>query len=202
MKTWTVLAGALAVLVSACGDENENQEAGSDPPPRPGRSSTTSSVATRDREARPGPVRSVPADAPEVAARPPGQPAGPALSEAELEARRAAERARLEQAEARRAEQRQERVARLMEQIGTRLAENDADGDGFLTEEEISGPMARRFSDHDTNGDGLLDAGEQQAMLEKVAERMRSMPAGRVGGGRRGGTSRRGGAGGFPRRRN
>jgi hypothetical protein len=76
------------------------------------------------------------------------------------------------QAEARRAEERAVRVAEFTERLSTRLGEMDANGDGFLAKEEVSGPLERRFADSDTNSDGFLDATEQAAIFEAMSERM------------------------------
>ena len=53
----------------------------------------------------------------------------------------------------------------------TRLKERDANGDGLLVQNELSGGMQRGFTRADTNGDGSLDATEQQAMIQSIAER-------------------------------
>ena len=80
-----------------------------------------------------------------------------------------------EEEEARRTEKRAERIAQMSEQITVALRKSDANGDGFLAKDEISGPLAHRFDDLDTNDDGYLDANEQEAMMESIKERMSNM---------------------------
>lgn len=108
-----------------------------------------------------------------------------------------------EERAAARAQAREERMARMREQMVARWAERDTDGDGKLSQAELPERMRGRFADFDTNGDGFIDATEQQAMVQRMTERMRE------GGGRgdfrnrdrgdRGRWDRRGG--GFERRR-
>lgn len=73
--------------------------------------------------------------------------------------------------EARRNEQREQRVARVSEQMTARFKERDANGDGVLQQSEVSERMQRGFSRADTNGDGSLDAAEQEAMIQSMSER-------------------------------
>ena len=55
----------------------------------------------------------------------------------------------------------------------------DADGDGRITRDEAPERMKRRFDRIDIDGDGAIDAGEMQA----IAERMRQRRGGRGSGG-------------------
>ena len=98
-----------------------------------------------------------------------------------------------EEREAQRAEQRQQRIARVSEQMTARLKEQDANGDGLLTQNELNGPMQRGFTRADTNKDGSLDATEQQAMVQNISERMGSSDR----SDRRGSDRRNRGGGGF-----
>ena len=89
-----------------------------------------------------------------------------------------------EEQEAKRAEERAERMARFMEQVGSRIMQRDTNKDGLLSKDEIPGPMSRRFEDVDSDGDGFLDADEQKAMLDGLSERMSQFSGGRGRGGR------------------
>ncbi|RYD60120.1 MAG: hypothetical protein EOP83_20210 [Verrucomicrobiaceae bacterium] len=146
---------AAAVLLAAC---NEKQEPTAAQPKQPERSS--SKRFTPDRPAAtpklPPAAQETPAPAPPPATTPKPAPA-PTLSAAEREAQRAA--------------QRQQRIVRVTGQMTTRLKEQDANGDGLLTQNELSGGLQRGFTRADTNGDGLLDATEQQTMIQSIAER-------------------------------
>ena len=48
--------------------------------------------------------------------------------------------------------------------------DNDADGDGMLSREEVSERMLEGFDDNDTNSDGLLDESEIEAMRARMRE--------------------------------
>ena len=52
-----------------------------------------------------------------------------------------------------------------------RIMENDADGDGFLTEEEVPERMMRMLSGADQNGDGVLDRSEVTQAMEARGDR-------------------------------
>lgn len=188
-----ILLGTMALALFSCGEDQETEANTPKPPERSVRTNRRSEWIPRSAEPRAKPPREMPAAPPEVAVQPLAkeQPA-PAESSAE--------------AEARRAEERERRVVGMLENIATRMQENDADGDGLLSKAELQGPMASRFSDLDANGDGFLDEAEQQAMLEKIASRMNEQSsrwgseAGRRGPGGRGPGGR--GPGGGKRRRN
>lgn len=195
MKTklpWMVVA---AVLLAAC---NEKKEAAAAESKLPAKRFSPAALASQPHnppapEAEPEPAPEAPpvaqqtpppAPTPVAPATPKPAPA-PTLSAAEREAQRA--------------EQRQQRIARASEQITTRLKEQDANHDGFLTQNELSGPMQRGFTRADTNKDGSLDATEQQAMVQSFAERMGNDRGGndRRGSSRRGQGGFGGGYGGF-----
>ncbi|HEY1120742.1 MAG TPA: hypothetical protein VGE67_04045 [Haloferula sp.] len=158
MKTKLPWMAAAAVLLAAC---NEKQEPTAAQPKLPQPSS--SKRFTPDRPAaKPAPVappiiQEAPTPTPAAPPAAPKPAPAPTLSAAEREAQRAA--------------QRQQRIARVTEQMTTRLKERDANGDGLLTQNELSGGMQRGFTRADTNGDGSLDATEQQAMIQSMAER-------------------------------
>lgn len=59
-----------------------------------------------------------------------------------------------------------------------RMMENDKNGDGKLTAEELPGPMAQMVQDGDKNGDGALDREELTAAVEEMNKRFRSGPGG------------------------
>lgn len=63
----------------------------------------------------------------------------------------------------------------------------DKDGDGKISKEEAPERMKERFDQMDTNGDGVLDKGEQEAIVNRLRERMRQ------GGGQRPGQDGQGG---------
>ncbi len=104
-----------------------------------------------------------------------------------------------EERQAQRAEAMAQRVAQMTEQFNTRMMENDANGDGLITKDEMAGPMQRGFDRMDSNGDGAIDTTEREAMIKNMADRMSQFnpgqgrgPGGPGGpGGRRGGNDRR-----------
>jgi hypothetical protein len=55
--------------------------------------------------------------------------------------------------------------------------QNDRNGDGTLTEDEMSPDMSRRLRNADRNGDGAIDAGELQAALAKMGRAARAAGA-------------------------
>lgn len=113
----------------------------------------------------------------------------------EMDARQVDREAQQAEREARRAEQREQRVAQFTEQMTTRLKEQDADGDGLLSKEEVSGRMQRRFDSADADGDGYLDSSEQETMIQETTERMSNFNRDRGGRGFGGGGRGFGGGG-------
>lgn len=57
---------------------------------------------------------------------------------------------------------------------------SDANGDGFISREELPQQMQRRFDQMDANGDGSVDENEIDEMLRNRP----GQPGGRVGQGR------------------
>lgn len=88
------------------------------------------------------------------------------------------------------AKAREERTAQMSAQLAERYKQQDANGDGLLAKDEVGDRMQQRFAQADTNGDGYLDAAEQQATIQSVAERMSEFGQGRRGGDRQGGFAR------------
>jgi len=84
---------------------------------------------------------------------------------------------------ARMAKAREERVTQMTAQITERYKQQDANGDGLLSKNEVSDRTQQRFSQVDKNGDGYLDASEQQAMIEAFTQRASEGGGGRPGGG-------------------
>lgn len=201
-KTKVAWIGILSLAFAAC-DKKEEEEA-STAPEASGRLSQLAAerdrpksavspaeiadaVVAADEIATPDPVESAPAETAGGGAVPlaPGADASPATRPMSREEREAA-----------RARAREERMARVGEQMAARWAERDADGDGRLSQSELPERMQRRFADLDTNGDGFIDAQEQQAMIQRMSERMsgaggRGDWRDRRGGGRREGSGRR-----------
>ena len=56
-------------------------------------------------------------------------------------------------------------------QLVDRILQNDTDGDGKLSAEEIPDRMKARLEEVDTNGDGAVDKAEVEAMVKALAER-------------------------------
>lgn len=94
---------------------------------------------------------------------------------------------------ARMAKAREERAVQMTAQMTERYKQQDANGDGLLSKDEVSERMQQRFAQYDKNGGGNIDASEQQALNQAAAQRMSE-----GGGGRRGGNND--GGGGFTRR--
>ncbi|MCA9292065.1 MAG: hypothetical protein KDA25_13115, partial [Phycisphaerales bacterium] len=80
------------------------------------------------------------------------------------------------------------------EQFVERLMQNDANGDGMLTADELPGRLAGILDTADTNGDGALDAKELTAFAETRGQGR----GGRGGAGGAGGPGGAGGAAGAP----
>lgn len=76
-----------------------------------------------------------------------------------------------EQRDAYKAQLQAKRFAELKVQMSSRFKEQDANGDGILTQNEVSERMQRGFTRADTNGDGSLDATEQEAMIQNFSNR-------------------------------
>jgi hypothetical protein len=55
--------------------------------------------------------------------------------------------------------------------LAERMKAMDADGDGKISKQEASGPLARMFSRFDANGDGAIDESEVKTMRERVGGR-------------------------------
>ena len=186
---------AIAVLgLTSCGDNLVEEQTESDPRPRSEkRSKLTALSKDSDRPRTTSPRTRQPRS--ELPARekrtgevvlPKDISSDPEALARQEEVRRSAALKR-EEEQARREAQRADRVARMAEQFTARLKEMDANGDGFLAKDEISGPLERRFADADTNSDGFLDSTEQQAIFENLANR--------IGEASRGGRDRRSGGG-------
>ena len=189
MNKRAVLMSIITGALTSCAKDKQAQSATAEPAkPKTTLTALSSSKGSNPsgQSSRLRPAEELEQD-PEVAAR-----------KAELQ--RLADQAR-EQAAERREEEQAERLARVSEQLGTRLQEMDANGDGFLAQDEVSGPLARRFEDNDTNGDGYLDATEQAAIFERLSERMSTASGGLRRNGRRDRARGGGGEGrGFGRR--
>ncbi len=81
--------------------------------------------------------------------------------------------------------------AQAMQKIQDRFNSSDSDGNGSISKTEMlagapegadSSRMEKRFDRLDTNGDGEISAEEQQAMIDKMKERMANIRS-RVGSG-------------------
>jgi type IV secretory pathway VirB10-like protein len=188
MKSTPFRIGLLTLLLVGCDKE---EPAASEAPKRPSlaerKEAKRKEIAARPpvaepvEEELPAPPPAVQPEAP-VAKTPPAAP--PATTPAPSEEERRAQRA----------EAMAQRVAQMTEQFNTRMMENDANGDGLLTKDEMSGPMQRGFERMDGNGDGAIDATEREAMIKGMADRMsqftRGMGRGPGGPGGRGGNGR------------
>jgi hypothetical protein len=189
MKTTPFCIGILSILLVACDKE---PPAASEAPRRPSlaerKEAKRKEIAARPPVEEPveeilPPPPAVKPPAP-IAKAPPAAPppATPAPSTGERDAKRAEEQA--------------QRVAQMTEQFNTRMMERDANGDGLLTKDEMSGPMERGFDRMDGNGDGAIDATEREAMIKNMADRMsqftRGMGRGPGGPGGPGGRGRGG----------
>ncbi len=64
--------------------------------------------------------------------------------------------------------------------------ENDSDGDGKISREELPEGMQRRFDFMDANADGFLDESDMAELRDRFRDRRRSGGPGRGGPGRRG----------------
>ncbi len=82
------------------------------------------------------------------------------------------------------------------ESMIARWMENDKDGDGTLTAEELGERGTRMLENGDMNDDGKLDKAELEAMAKQFMERFQNRGEGEGGErGRRGGDRRPGGGG-------
>lgn len=192
MKTTPFCIGIMTLLLVACDKE---QPAASQTPKRPSlaerKEAKRKEIAARppvvepvEEPLPPPPVVKTPSP---IAKAPPAAPPSttPAPSREELEAKRAEALAK--------------RVAQMTEEFNTRMTEQDANGDGLLTKDEMAGPMQRGFERLDSNGDGAIDATEREAMIKDMADRMSQFNRGLERG--RGGPGGPGGRGGIDRRR-
>ncbi|MDP6779848.1 MAG: EF-hand domain-containing protein [Candidatus Latescibacteria bacterium] len=59
------------------------------------------------------------------------------------------------------------------EALVARMMQRDQDGDGKISRDEASGPMARRFDRMDSNGDGFVDKDEIAEMARRFGSRNR-----------------------------
>lgn len=191
MKALLIL-GIFASGMVACSDGGKDTQAVNEEPAKPKRAKLTalSETSSSSRPKKPStsvssrPANEITSSGSRQVVLPPDIQNDPEALARREEVRQKAAIAR-EEAEARRTEERAERVAQMTEQFSTRLREMDANGDGFLAKEEVSGPLERRFDASDTNSDGYLDAEEQAAIFASISERMSAASTdGR--GGRRG----------------
>jgi hypothetical protein len=159
-------------LVSSC-EKNEEQAAVPDSKPKTFRPLGSKRSAEREKEVAAAeettesleeavdePISSVPSAAlaavtPQAPAA--GTPGGPLTQE---------------QRDAYKAQLQAKRFAELKVQMSSRFKEQDANGDGILTQNEVSERMQRGFTRADTNGDGSLDATEQEAMIQNFSNRV------------------------------
>lgn len=74
--------------------------------------------------------------------------------------------------------------AQTIQRIKERFSSSDSDGNGSISKAEMiagapegvdSSKMDKRFDRLDTNSDGEINAQEQQAMIDKISERMASL---------------------------
>lgn len=168
-----IIGVVVALGLCSCGDDESSansESLNSERPPRPGSEGKRKSSKRGADSERSSPTQNPTPDAPETEDAPAPGSAVVKLDPSIPLPRSAEERA--ERRKARDAEQQAERVARITEQISTRLKERDANGDGLLSKEEVSGPFSRGFEEVDTNKDGQLDAAEQAALIEALSERM------------------------------
>lgn len=189
MRAKSVFLALLACGLCSCGDDEESQSVAEEPKSeRPARKSSGVARSSQPDPAKPSKsagARQEQSPKVEITSSKP-----PLVDPSILPKGTNEERAKLRAERA--AKEREERMARMTEQIGEAVRQADANGDGLISESEVPQILARRFSDHDSNGDGSLDAAEQKVMLESFAERMSSF--GRGGGGERDGRGgRRGG---------
>lgn len=201
MKNNFTLIGVMALALAACDKKEETTQTGT--PPNTRTSGTERHASPKPIAAKPKPavepeIAEAPAPAPEEI---PSAPTTPGPSPAVIQAAQApaaplsasgktTEQLRDERL-ARMEKAREDRVAQTTTQLTARFKQQDANGDGFLSKDEVDGRMQRRFADADKNKDGYLDATEQAAMIQSVAERAGD------GGQRRGGQNGGGQNGGY-----
>jgi hypothetical protein len=195
MKTTPFCIGLLTFLLVACDKE---RPAASEAPKRPSLAERKE-AKRKEIAARPPVEEPVEEVLPPPVTPPPSvQPQAPIAKTPPAVAPSATTAPSDEERQAQRAEAMAQRVAQMTEQINTRMMENDANGDGLLTKDEMAGPMQRGFERMDGNGDGAIDATEREAMIKGMADRMsqftrdRGRGQGRgPGGPGRGGNDRR-----------
>lgn len=194
MRTTPFRIGLLTLLLVGCDQE---EPAASEAPKRPSLAERKE-AKRKEIAARPPVEEPVEEELPAPAAPPPAvQPEAPVAKAPPSTTPAPSE----EERQAQRAEAMAQRVAQMTEQFNNRMMENDANGDGLLTKDEMSGPMQRGFERMDSNGDGAIDATEREAMIKGMADRMAqftrdrgrgpSRGPGGPGGPRRGGSDRR-----------
>lgn len=192
MKYPVAITGAAALLLTGCGEKQEETSAErKEIPTRTVSAPASDSTLRRVREVEPA----TPAEEPVAEDEPAAEPATPALQPAAEVPAESADAETTGEATPERPSA-EERQARFREQMTRRFAEMDADGDGVVTASEMPERMQRRFDRLDTNGDGALDAAEQEAMIERFSER-----GGRRGFRNEGGPRGQGGPGFRPDRR-
>lgn len=191
MKPKFLLIGAISSLaLAACDDKKEVVKTSTAPPKAVVKTKAIRSTETVKH--KPAPPEPTPADEPEpqsaevlsediTPATPPAAAPAPPVQTGRGQAQTA-----------------EERKAQATQRMTTMLTQSDANGDGRIAQDEMRGPMQRRFATADKNGDGYLDAAEQQTMAEEMSDQMGQVGnrRGGGGGGGPGGGGRRGGGGG------
>jgi hypothetical protein len=176
MKPRHIVIGVVVALgLCSCGDDESSADSDSLSSERPPRPEPKTSRKSSNRTAKSDESKLTPSgasDAPETEDPPASGKAVVKLDPSIPLPRSAEERA--ERREARESGEQAERVARITEQISIRLKEQDANGDGLLSKDEIPGPFAGGFDEVDTNKDGQLDEVEQAAMIQGLTEMMSS----------------------------
>lgn len=202
MKTQLALLGMVSLAFASC---DKKEPVTHTPPVQKKRSSgshsfSTNHTATKPKSAAASEMAQTPAresnsttwqsrPGPAIASKPASAPVDPQRA-AMVEATEKLRQERL----ARMAEAREVRVAQMTTQIAERYKQQDVNGDGLLSKDEVNGRTQQRFAENDKNGDGYLDASEQDAMIQATSQRMGDAGGGRRGGGNNGGggSTRRG----------
>lgn len=189
VKTLTTLLGMMSLAMVSC----DKKETVSQAPALPKKTSEFHPVSSSHSGAKPVSEPEIVRNAADASAAPPqvtpppaieAVPANPKPDQSALV--QATEQLRQERL-ARMAKAREERAAQMSAAMTERYKQQDANGDGLLAKDEVSGRMQQRFTEADKNGDGFLDASEQQAMIQSVARRMSEGGGMRRGGNRGGG---------------